>query len=119
MSGAGFMFLFSALMAAGLLCLAVWLLVSGQARFIDGLMMFLVSLLMASSFGLYLRYVIRSTLRALRMERSAGQDSRFGEIIRMGPSSQASSAVPIKGRMPATTNTGVKEWKRSATKPVA
>jgi hypothetical protein len=58
MSDRGFLFLFSILMILGGLGTAVWLFISGQAATVDGLFMLLTALLVATAFGLYVKFMI-------------------------------------------------------------
>ena len=64
MSDRGFLFLFSILMIIGGLGSAVWLILTGQAVTVDGLFLFLVSLLVAVVFGMYVIYMIHRAMEA-------------------------------------------------------
>jgi hypothetical protein len=45
---------------------AGWLVVSGQAGSVDGLFLTLTCLLVATAFGLYMAFVVRRAMEALR-----------------------------------------------------
>lgn len=62
MSDRGLLVVFSLCVIVGCLSAAVWLAVTGQAAYIDGLFLMLSCLVLALAFGLYLRYVIRSVM---------------------------------------------------------
>ena len=56
------LFLFSVVVEIASLAAAGWLLASGQAGSVDGLFLFLTSLLIAFAFGLYLAFMIRRAM---------------------------------------------------------
>ncbi len=58
MSDRGLLVVFSLCVIVGCLSMAVWLAVTGQAAYIDGLFLMLSCLVVALAFGLYVRYVI-------------------------------------------------------------
>jgi len=60
MSDRGLLVVFSLCVIVGCLSVAVWLAVTGQAAYIDGLFLMLSCLVLALAFGLYVRYVIGS-----------------------------------------------------------
>lgn len=60
MSDRGLLVVFSLCVIVGCLSAAVWLAVTGQAAYIDGLFLMLSCLVLALAFGLYVRYVIVS-----------------------------------------------------------
>jgi hypothetical protein len=53
-------FVFSLLMVAGSLGLAVWLVTTGQAAYVDGLFLLLVCFVFAGVFGTCARLVVRA-----------------------------------------------------------
>jgi len=62
MSDRGALFLFSLMVIIACSTLAVWLAVTGQAAYIDGLFLMLSSLIVALAFGLYVRYIVKSAM---------------------------------------------------------
>lgn len=62
MSDRGALFLFSLGVIVACLAVAVWLAVTGQAAYIDGLFLLLSCLAVAFAFGLYVRYIIKSAM---------------------------------------------------------
>ena len=58
MSDRGMLFLFSVLMVIRFAGGRVWLLVTGQAAYVDGLFLLLTCLLSALAFALYLMFMI-------------------------------------------------------------
>jgi hypothetical protein len=55
----GWMFVFSLGVMVACLAVAVWLMATGQAAYVDGLFLLISSLVLALAFGLYLGYLIR------------------------------------------------------------
>ncbi len=66
MSNRGAIFLGSALLVLLSLACAGWLVVTGQAAYVDGLFLLLVALVVALAFGLYLCFMINRAKQALR-----------------------------------------------------
>jgi len=62
MSDRGVLFVFSLGVILASLTVAVWLMATGQARYVDGLFLLISCLVLALAFGLYVRYVIRSAM---------------------------------------------------------
>ena len=60
----GLLFLFSLGVIIASLAAAVWLVTTGQAAYVDGLFLLLTCLVAALAFSLYLRYLIRSAIKA-------------------------------------------------------
>ncbi|HLK66967.1 MAG TPA: hypothetical protein VKU19_26220 [Bryobacteraceae bacterium] len=87
MSDRGLLFIFSILMILAGLGAAIWLILTGQALTVDGLFLFLTSLLTAVVFGMYVMYVIH---RAMETATEAAK-----------PAVKDSAAVPAKKPTPA------------------
>jgi TRAP-type C4-dicarboxylate transport system permease small subunit len=66
MSDRGFLFLFSLFMILAGLASAAYLFATGQAGTVDGLFLTLTALLLAVCFALYLIYMIRRALEAVK-----------------------------------------------------
>ena len=66
MSDRGFLFLFSVLMILAGLASAAYLFATGQAGTVDGLFLTLTALLFAVCFALYLVYMIRRAMEAVK-----------------------------------------------------
>jgi hypothetical protein len=66
MSDRAALFLFSLFMVIVSLAAAAWLLVSGQAGYVDGLFLMLTCLLVALAFALYLMYMINRAKESLK-----------------------------------------------------
>jgi len=66
MSDRGVLFVFSLIAIVACLAAAVWLVASGQARYVDGLFLLLSSLVIALAFALYLSYVVKSAMASTR-----------------------------------------------------
>lgn len=66
MSDRGFLFLFSVLMILAGLASAAYLFATGQAGTVDGLFLTLTALLFAVCFALYLIYMIRRAMEAVK-----------------------------------------------------
>jgi hypothetical protein len=62
MSDRGFCFSFSCLVILASLCASVWLVVTGQAAYVDGLFLLLTCLLVAAAFGLYVMFMIHRAM---------------------------------------------------------
>jgi len=62
MSDRGALFLFSLGVIVACLAVSVWLAVTGQAAYIDGIFLLLSCLAIAFAFGLYVRYIIKSVM---------------------------------------------------------
>jgi hypothetical protein len=67
-SDRAFLFLFSVVVEIASLAAAGWLLVTGQAGYVDGLFLLLTCLLVALAFGLYLAFMIRRAMESLEAE---------------------------------------------------
>ena len=68
MSDRAFLFLFSVVVEIASLAAAGWLLVTGQAGYVDGLFLLLTCLLVALAFGLYLAFMIGRAMESLEAE---------------------------------------------------
>ncbi len=66
MSDRGLLFLFSVLMILAGLASAAYLFATGQAGTVDGLFLTLTALLFAACFALYLIYMIRRAMEAVK-----------------------------------------------------
>ena len=64
MSDRGLLFLFSILMIAAGLGVAVWLAATGQAGTVDGLFLVLTALITAAAFALYALFLLRRAMEA-------------------------------------------------------
>jgi hypothetical protein len=64
MSDRGILFLFSLGVILTALGAAAWLIDTGQARYIDGLLLLICCLILAMAFGLYVKYLIKSAMQA-------------------------------------------------------
>ncbi len=62
MSDRGFCFLFSCVVILASLGAAGWLVVTGQAAYVDGLFLLLTCLLIAAAFGLYVMFMIHRAM---------------------------------------------------------
>ncbi|HLN01052.1 MAG TPA: hypothetical protein VK335_17315 [Bryobacteraceae bacterium] len=62
MSDRGFCFSFSCIVILASLCASVWLVVTGQAAYVDGLFLLLTCLLVAAAFGLYVMFMIHRAM---------------------------------------------------------
>ena len=71
MSDRGALFLFSVGVIVACLAVAVWLAVTGQAAYIDGLFLLLSCLVVALAFALYVRFIIKSTMAGKPTEKTA------------------------------------------------
>lgn len=58
----GLLFLFSLGIIMASLSVAVWLIVTGQAAYVDGLFLLLSCLVVALALGLYLKYLVKSAI---------------------------------------------------------
>lgn len=74
MSERGVLFLFSLCVVMASLVAAAWLVVTGQAAYIDGLFLLLCCLISAAAFSLYLRYLIRKAMEAGTPVKAAGRE---------------------------------------------
>ena len=63
MSDRGISLLFSVGVILATLGIATWLILTGQAAYIDGLFLLLSCFVLAAAFCLYVRYLIRSTMQ--------------------------------------------------------
>jgi len=86
MSDRGALFLFSLIVIVACLVVAVWLVVNGQAAYVDGLFLLLSCLVIAFAFGLYVRYVIN---RAMASTRAAATEKVPAAVLE-----KAAPAVP-------------------------
>ena len=66
MSDRGFLFLFSVLMIAAGAATVAYLVATGQALTLDGLFLTLTALILAAGFAIYLIYMIRRALEAVK-----------------------------------------------------
>ena len=89
MSDRGLLFLFSILMILGGLGAGAWLIVTGQALTVDGLFLFLVALLTAVVFGMYVMFVINRAKESLT------------ESAKKPAAKEASAAATAKKAAPA------------------
>jgi Ca2+/Na+ antiporter len=64
MSDRGILLLFSLGVIFAALGVAVWLISTGQAAYIDGLFLLLCCIVLVLTFGLYAKYLVRSVMRA-------------------------------------------------------
>lgn len=67
MSDRGICFAFSCLVILVSLCAAGWLVVTGQAGYVDGLFLLLTCLLIAAAFGLYVMFMIRRAMEPVEV----------------------------------------------------
>jgi asparagine N-glycosylation enzyme membrane subunit Stt3 len=72
-------FLFSVFMVAGSLALAVWIVVSGQAAYVDGIFMLLVSLVLALTFTIIISVITGSLQAAERKIPAAARPQAAAE----------------------------------------
>lgn len=91
MSDRGALFLFSLIVIVACLAVAAWLIVSGQASYVDGLFLLLSCLVVAFAFGLYLRYVIKNAMAATRLAITAKTAPARTEK----PAPAAAAATPV------------------------
>ena len=73
MSNRGVAFLISVLIVMACLGVSVWLVVSGQAGYVDGLFLLLTCLLLALAFGLYLMYLVKAAIQEFEPPPSASK----------------------------------------------
>lgn len=71
MSDRGILFLVSVAVVVMSLAAAVWLVVSGQAAYLDGIFLVTICLLMAAAFGLYIAFLIRRAIAELEAPKPA------------------------------------------------
>lgn len=64
MSDRGILLLFSLGVILAALEVAAWLISTGQTAYIDGLFLLLCCLVLVLTFGLYVRYLVRSAMQA-------------------------------------------------------
>ena len=93
MSDRALLFLFSLAMLIISLAAAAWLLVSGQAGYVDGLFLLLTCLLSAGAFGLYLMFMINRAKESLK---PAAQPSKTPAAPAKGAVKPATSSQPVE-----------------------
>jgi hypothetical protein len=93
MSDRAVLFLFSLVMVIVSLAAAGWLLVSGQAGYVDGLFLLLTCLLSAGAFGLYLLFMIHRAKESLK---PAAQPAKTPATAAKGAVKSATSSQPVE-----------------------
>jgi len=93
MSDRAGLFLFSVLMVIVSLAAAAWLLVSGQAAYVDGLFLMLTCLLAALSFGLYLMFLINRAKESLK---PAAPAKVSAAAAKSAPKPAATASQPVE-----------------------
>ena len=93
MSDRAGLFLFSVLMVIVSLAAAGWLLVSGQAGYVDGLFLLLTCLLTALAFALYLMFMINRANEALK---AAAQPVKPAPAAAKGAPKPATASQPVE-----------------------
>lgn len=92
MSDRAVLFLFSIVMVIVSLAAAGWLLVSGQAGYVDGLFLLLTCLLAALAFGLYLMFMINRARESLK---AAAKPAKTPAAAKGAPK-PATSSQPVE-----------------------
>ncbi len=65
MSDRAFLFIFSCAVILASVGASIWLVVTGQAAYVDGLFLLLMCLSVAFAFGLYVMFMIRRAMESL------------------------------------------------------
>jgi len=86
MSERGILLLFSLGVIVASLGVAAWLITTGQAAYIDGLFLLLSCLILTLAFGLYLKYLVKSGVRA---DGSVPRAAKITAAVREQPAPKA------------------------------
>ncbi len=91
MSDRAFLFIFSCAVILASVGASIWLVVTGQAAYVDGLFLLLMCLSVAFAFGLYVMFMIRRALESLEPPAAA-------KTTKSAPGAQPKAAAGIPAK---------------------